>query len=455
MQFRILGPLEVAERDVTRPLGGVKQRAVLAILLLHRGEVLSGERLIEELWGEHAPATAAKVLQAYISRLRKTIGGDVLLTRGRGYVLSPAAGEVDLDEFERLAAEGRAALAGGDAASAAARLREALGLWRGPPLSDFTYEAFAQGEIARLEEARVAALEDRIDADLALGRHDRLVPELEFLAREHPLRERLCAQRMLALYRAGRQAEALQAYRDSRQILIDQLGIEPGRELRVLHQAIVEQDQRLDLPGQPQILAFRETRRSAAFVGRQRELSELAGALHDAAGGQGRLFLLTGEPGIGKSRLAEELARHARAQGAHVLIGRCWEAGGAPAFWPWVQSLRSYLRVDDRDELVSELGPGAAEVAAILPELYELIPGLRQPAAPESEGARFRLFHATAEFLRRASEKRPLVLILDDLHAADTPSLLLLQFLAREIGSMHVLLLDARCATSTRYRPSR
>jgi DNA-binding SARP family transcriptional activator len=443
VQFRILGPLEVAERDVTRPLGGAKQRAVLAILLLHRGEVLSGERLIEELWGEHAPATAAKVLQAYISRLRKAIGGDVLLTRGHGYVLSPAAGEVDLDEFERLAADGRAALAGGDAASAAARLREALGLWRGPPLSDFTYEAFAQGEIACLEEARMAALEARIDADLALGRQDPLVPELELLAREHPLRERLCAQRMLALYRAGRQAEALQAYRDSRQILTDQLGIEPGRELRELHQAIVGQDQRLDLPGGSGIVAFREARRSAAFVGRQRELSELAGALHDAAGGQGRLFLLTGEPGIGKSRLSEELARHARAQGAHVLVGRCWEAGGAPPFWPWVQSLRSYLRVEDRDELVSELGPGAAEFTAILPELYELIPGLRQPAAPESEGARFRLFHATAEFLRRASEKRPLVLILDDLHAADTPSLLLLQFLARELGSMHVLLLAA------------
>ena len=443
MHFRILGSLEVAERDVTRPLGGARQRAVLAILLLHRGEVVSGERLIEELWGERAPATAAKVLQAYISRLRKAIGGDVLRTHGRGYVLSPAAGALDLDEFERLAADGRAALAAGDAAVAAARLREALGLWRGPVLSDFTYEAFAQGEIARLEEARLAALEDRIDADLALGRHDWLVPELELVAREHPLRERLCAQRMLALYRAGRQAEALQAYRDSRRILIDQLGIEPGRELRELHQAIVRQDQQLDLQGETRILALREVRRSAAFVGRQRELSELAGALQDAAGGQGRLLLLSGEPGIGKSRLAEELARHARAHGAHVLVGRCWEAGGAPAFWPWLQSLRSYLRVEAREELVSELGPGAAEIAAILPELHELIPGLRQPAAPESEGARFRLFHATAEFLRRASQKRPLVLILDDLHAADTPSLLLLQFLAREIGSMHVLLLAA------------
>ena len=443
MRFRILGPLEVAERELTRPLGGVKQRAVLAILLVHRGEVLSGERLIAELWGEHAPATAAKVLQAYISRLRKAVGADVLRTRGRGYVLSPAAGEVDLDVFERLAADGRAALAGGDAASAAARLREALGLWRGPPLADFTYEPFAQGEIARLEQARMAALEDRIDADLALGRHHQLVPELEQLTREHPLRERLCAQRMLALYRAGRQAEALQAYRDSRQVLVDQLGIEPGRELRELHQAIAGQDPRLDLQGQTLVLALREARRSAAFVGRQRELSELAGALCDAAGGQGRLLLLTGEPGIGKSRLAEELARHARAQGAQVLVGRCWEAGGAPAFWPWVQSLRSYLRANDRDELGGELGLGAAEIAAILPELRELIPGLRQPTAPESEGARFRLFAATAEFLRRASDKRPLVLILDDLHAADTPSLLLVQFLAREIGSMHVLLVAA------------
>jgi len=443
VQFRILGPLEVAERDVPRPLGGARQRAVLAILLVHRGEVVSGERLVEELWGERAPATAGKVLQAYISRLRKVIGADVLLTRGRGYVLPPAAGELDLDEFERLAADGRAALAAGDAASAAARLREALGLWRGPPLADFRYEAFAQGEIARLEEARLAALQDRIDADLALGRHGEVIAELEALVHAHPLRERLWAQLMIALYRAGRQAEALQAYHDSRRILIDQLGIEPGRELRELHQAIVQQDQRLDLPGQTRLLALGEVRRPAAFVGRQRELSELAGALHDAAGGQGRLFLLSGEPGIGKSRLAEELVRHARAHGAHVLVGRCWEAGGAPAFWPWVQSLRSYLRVNDRDELISELGPGAADVAAILPELHELIPGLGQPAAPESEGARFRLFHAAAEFLRRASDKRPLVLILDDLHAADTPSLLLLQFLAREIGSMHVLLLAA------------
>ena len=146
VQFRILGPLEVLERDVAQPLGGAKQRAVLAILILHRGEPVSGERLADELWGERPPATAAKTLQGYISRLRKTLGEDVLRTRGRGYVLTLPSGELDLDEFERLAGEGRDALSAGDAATAAERLRGALGLWRGPPLADFTYEPFAQAE---------------------------------------------------------------------------------------------------------------------------------------------------------------------------------------------------------------------------------------------------------------------------------------------------------------------
>jgi len=444
VEFRILGPLEVVEHDRQVVLGGPKQRALLAVLLLHRGELLSTDRLIDELWGDHPPTTAVKTLQGYVSRLRRALGDDVLHTRGRGYAISLLDGQLDLDRFERLAADGRVAQDGGDAAMAARRLGEALALWRGPPLSDFTYEPFAQGEIGRLGEARIAVLEDWIDAELALGRHDQLAGRLERLVSEHPLRERLQAQRMLALYRAGRQAEALDAYRDTRRVLIDQLGIEPGLELRELHQAIVEQDPRLDVRSRPQpISSSSDGRGTAVFVGRERELAEMTAGLEDAIGGQGRLFLLSGEPGIGKSRLAEELARHARNRGALVLVGRCWEAGGAPAFWPWVQSLRSYLRASDRDDLVSELGSGAAELAPILAELYELIPGLPRPIAPESEGARFRLFHATAEFLRRASEKRPLVLILDDLHAADTPSLLLLRFLTRELRSMHVLLLAA------------
>ena len=182
--------------DVPRPLGGVKQRAVLAILILHRGEIVSGERLVDELWGERPPATAAKTLQGYVSRLRKALGDDLVQTRGRGYVLTVPADQLDVDRFEQLASSGRAALSAGDAATAAERLHGALAVWHGAPLADFTYEPFAQAEIARLEEARLATLEDRIEADLELGRHAQLVAELESLVREHPLRERMRGQPM-------------------------------------------------------------------------------------------------------------------------------------------------------------------------------------------------------------------------------------------------------------------
>jgi DNA-binding SARP family transcriptional activator len=443
VQIRILGPLEVVDGGAPRPLGGAKQRAVLAVLLVYRGEVLSSERLIDELWGERPPASATKTLQGYVSHLRKSLGGGVLRTRGGGYQLILAPGQLDLDEFEQLVAEGRKALQAGDAQVAAERLRRALGLWRGAPLADFAYEAFAQAEIARLAEARLAALEDRIEADLAGGRHGEVVGELEGLVRDNPLRERLCGQLMLALYRSGRQAEALEAHQAARRVLVDDLGIEPGRQLRQLQQAILEQDPALDLPQARPPLPSAEAEPRRVFVGRARELGELTGGLEHACAGRGRLFLLVGEPGIGKSRLGEELVRIARARGARVLVGRCWEAGGAPPFWPWVQSLRSYVREAAGEELITQLGSEAAEIASLLPELYDLAPGLPEAAPIESDGARFRLFHAVVEFLRRASETCPIVLALDDLHAADTPSLLLVQFIARELGSMHVLMVAA------------
>jgi DNA-binding SARP family transcriptional activator len=180
-----------------------------------------------------------------------------------------------------------------------------------------------------------------------------------------------------------------------------------------------------------------------AFVGRERELAELVGGIDDAFAGRGRLFLLVGEPGIGKSRLAEELSAHATARGARVLVGRCWEAGGAPAYWPWVQSLRAYVREAEPDALRVQLGARAADLAQILPELHERFPGLPKPPSLEPEAARFRLFDAAVEFLRKASESRPIVLVLDDLHAADASSLLLLRFLARQLGSTRILLLGA------------
>ena len=215
------------------------------LLLLHRNEAVSSERLIDTLWGERPPATAAKVLQNHVSHLRRALGNGAaarLQTRGHGYALRVEAGELDLDRFEQLVQAGSAALRRDEPAAAAARMRDALALWRGPPLADVAYEAFAQPEIARLQAQRLAALEQRIDADLALGRQRELIGELEALVAEQPLRERPRSQLMLALYRSGRQADALGVYQDARRALVDELGVEPGPELRELHAAILRQD---------------------------------------------------------------------------------------------------------------------------------------------------------------------------------------------------------------------
>ena len=211
MEFRILGPLEAWDGGRAVTLGGPKPRALLAVLLLHANEVVPADRLIDELWGKDSPEDAAAALRVNVSRLRKALPQDVLTTRSPGYVLRVEPDALDLHRFERLVDEGRSLLARGLAADGSERLREALSLWRGPPLVDFAYESFAQAAIARLEEIRLAALELRIDADLALGRHDELVGELEALVAEHPLRERLRGYLMTALYRSGRQAEALDA----------------------------------------------------------------------------------------------------------------------------------------------------------------------------------------------------------------------------------------------------
>jgi len=246
--FRILGPLEAQDEGRLVPLGGTKQRAVLAILLLNRGEVVSVDRLADELWGEEPPDTATKTVQVYVSRLRKELGPDTVLTRGGGYVLDIEPAQLDAARFALLTDEGRAALERGEANTASDLLREALALWRGTPLGDLAYEPFAQSQIARLQELRLVALEHRVDADLALGEAAALVPELEILVREHPARERLRAQLILALYRSGRQSDALASYRDARRALVEELGIEPGRELRELERAILVQDPELDAP---------------------------------------------------------------------------------------------------------------------------------------------------------------------------------------------------------------
>ena len=247
MEFRILGPLEVWDDGGEVSLGGPKPRALLAVLLLHLNEVVPGDRLIDELWGEDSPQDAAAALRVNVSRLRKTLPPDVLTTRSPGYVLRVEPDQLDLHRFERLVDEGRSLLARGLAAAASERLRDALALWRGPALADFAYESFAQAAISRLDEIRLAAVELRIDADLALGRHDQLVGELEALVAEHPFRERLRMDLMTTLYRSGRQAEALDAYQDARRALVDGLGIDPSPALHDLERAILRQDPSLDV----------------------------------------------------------------------------------------------------------------------------------------------------------------------------------------------------------------
>ena len=242
LEFRILGSLEVLAEGRPVALSGQKQRALLALLLLRANDVVPAERLIELLWGESPPRTAGTSLQNFVSQLRKAIGPEVLETRAPGYRLRIDPEQLDLARFERLVRLARE----GELVERARLLREALELWRGTPLADFAYETWAQNEIRRLEELRLAALEERIAVELELDRHAELTAELEALVAEHPQREGLRGQLMLALYRSGRQAEALQAYHDARRPLVDELGIEPGPDLQRLHASILRQESSLE-----------------------------------------------------------------------------------------------------------------------------------------------------------------------------------------------------------------
>jgi predicted ATPase/DNA-binding SARP family transcriptional activator len=321
MQFRILGPLEVADGDSLVSLAAA-QRSLLALLLLGANEVVSADRLIEELWGEEGPESGRAALQVRVSQLRKALGaaGGRVVTRTPGYLLRVDRDELDLYGFERLVSEAD----GAEPAEAAAKLREALSLWRGSPLVDLSGASFAQPEIRRLEELRLGALEKRIEADLELGRQADLIGELEALVEEYPLREHLHAQLMLALYRCGRQAEALAAYQRARRALVEQLAIEPSAPVRQLEQAILRQEASLDLAATiaprarsvaavsaPSRAGAREDRNAphnlpaqvSSFVGRERQLSELSQLLSRA-----RVVTLTGPGGVGKTRLALQLA---------------------------------------------------------------------------------------------------------------------------------------------------
>jgi predicted ATPase/DNA-binding SARP family transcriptional activator len=313
VEFRILGPLELVEDGRRVELSGGRQRTLLALLLLHANEVVSVDRLIDGLWGERPPATAAKVLQNAVSQLRRSLGDNLIVTRAPGYVLHVEPEAIDAHRFESLLQDGRSRLAAGQAEEASRILRDGLALWRGRPLDEFAYEPFAETEAARLEELRLRALEERLDADLALGRHADVVGELERLVAEQPLRERPRRQLMLALYQSGRQAEALQAYQDGRRLLAEEIGLEPGPALQQLEKQILTRDPVLEPP--PEVpLTFPSVRTPSranlpaaptTFIGRQEELGHVLALLSRR---NTRLLTITGAGGSGKTRLAIEAA---------------------------------------------------------------------------------------------------------------------------------------------------
>jgi len=378
MKFRVLGPLQALDRNGPITLGGPMQRAVLGALLLEPNRVVSMDRLIDRLWGDDPPSRASGTLRAYASNLRRALGGsEVLVWRAPGYQLRIEPDDVDASRFERLLDEARSAP---DPATAEPLLAEARALWHGPLLADLATVDFP--ERVRFDELRLVALEEHGAALVALGREQELVAEIDAAAAEHPLRERLRAVQMVARYRAGLQVEALDVYAELRRRLVDEHGLDPGPELRRLQEQILRQDPSLLFVGQ-----------SSSLVGRAAEIAVLRRML---VSGGGRLALLEGEAGIGKTRLAEAIAAEAAALGYDVRWGRAIEGGGAPPWWLWTP----------------------------------VVPGLSLPEDQDPVVARQRLNQALVDALGSA---KPLLVVLEDLQWADAAALSSLEFVAAQL----------------------
>jgi DNA-binding SARP family transcriptional activator len=458
LDVRLLGSFELHRAGTPLALGGYRQRAVLAILALAPNEAVSSEVLAERLWSGAPPRGAAGTLQAYVSNLRRVLEPDrapraaatILTSTSNGYLLVLPEAARDIDRFEADSAAARRALGTGNAASAIRLAERALAQWRGPALADFVDERFAADDILRLEEARLQTLELHVEAQLAAGDHADVVADLRSLTDAHPLRERLRGQLMLALYRCGRQAEALEVARVGRELLAEELGIDPDPAIRTLEQAILRQDPKLVAPdravtpvsvGSPASPGTAGPSRGSGgdrLVGRSEERDVLDRALTAVANGVGRAVLIGGEPGIGKTRLAESFA--GEVHGASVVWGRCQELGAAPPFWPWRQVLRALAHELDVSQLRAVLGVDAGVVLEVAPELADLIDDVAPARVADADMARFRFFEAAARVLAAACEHRPVVVVLDDIHWADTSSMTMLRHLVGAIRGTAVLI---------------
>jgi DNA-binding SARP family transcriptional activator len=448
----VLGPVEVRVGGRPVDVGGPRPRAALAALAASAGHVATEDELIDAVWGESPPPSVRNGLQSHVSNLRRALGGTAAIERvGNGYRLDPTAVELDVTRFEELVAIARETAEAGDPGGAIAGYDRALVLWRGRPLPELADVAAFQPVIVRLEELLAGVQEARVEALLEAGHHTAAVADLEAMVAEQPLRERRRELQVLALYRSGQQAAALRAVQAARTTLVDELGLDPGPELRRLESMVLNQDPALDWrpargaatsppPGlEPPPAA------SPRLVGRHRELERFRRAVHgacDAVRPGGGVVLVAGEPGIGKTRLAEEAAEEAAAEGMAVAWGRCSDIDGAPPLWPWAEILRA---------LHSHLGSAGAADPAVVAELASIVPELGAGAAAgateqDALTARFRLFDAVESTLVAIGRVRPLLLVLDDLHWADAASLRLLAFLAPRTRSAPLLVVGT-------YRP--
>jgi DNA-binding SARP family transcriptional activator len=442
----ILGPVELAGEGPVQ-LGGAMERCLLAVLAVHCGEVVSAAALVDALWCDDPPRTAGKTLQNYVLRLRRAmagVAGPSIVTQPSGYCLRAPPGMVDARLAESLIVEGRRELAGGDPAAAARLLRRAVDLWRGPALHEFADRRFAAAEASRLEELREAALEDLFDAELALGRHHEVVAGLEGLVARGPLRERRWGQLMVALYRDGRQAEALDAFHRLRRVLDEDLGVVPGAELRLVHQAVLQHSS--ELAWHPRL---RDAAGPAGYFGRGPEMSRLLACLEKAAAGRGGVVLLAGEPGIGKSHALRQLIDRARAGSAIVLVGRCAEGAWVPPFRPFAEAIAGYGETAGAERLRADLGPAGAALVRITPRLSQLLPDLGPLPALQPDEERFRLLDAGAQFFMALSGRATVLLVLDDLHWADAGTAMMMRQLARTCGQHRLLIAGAYRTTET------
>ncbi len=481
MKYSLLGPLEVYDAAGGRQrLGSPKLRSLLTLLLIDANRVVPLDRLIDQLWAGEPPASSTATLQAYVWQLRKLLEPDrptrapaeVLITEPPGYRLVVADGDLDVESFERLVTQGVALVDAGDPAGAVDTLDAALALWRGEPLADLAGEASVGSFVTRLEERHLLAQERRVDAALALGHAAEAVARAEALSAAHPLRERLWAQRIVGLYRSGRQADALRTYQDCRRLLGEELGIEPGRELRDLEQAVLRQDDAAlawtppglgsqpprsvagarpqaapstddldativdpaiveELSAAPVVVespsvAARPLARSE-FVGRDHELAVLHAQLDALDAGRGRVIALEGTAGIGKTRIVEQLAADATARGVGVVWTRCVADAGRPPLWPW-------------HELLTQISQRPlAEPATVAPDPSDPVLGSGATALADPDHDRFLLLSATVDRLVGHGRNDHLVVVVDDLHSADAASLQLLRMLLDRIDDAGLL----------------